>query len=59
MADITSDTVGSWSERLATWAIEPGVDAFVFWPPDAGTGMIERLASEVVPAVRLAINGKE
>ena len=59
MTDIADDTVGSWSERLATWAVEPGVDAFVFWPPDAGTGMIERLAAEVVPAVRAAINGKE
>jgi alkanesulfonate monooxygenase SsuD/methylene tetrahydromethanopterin reductase-like flavin-dependent oxidoreductase (luciferase family) len=54
MAEISSDTAGTWSERLATWAFEPGVDAFVFWPPDAGTDMIERLAAEVVPAVREA-----
>ena len=59
MTDITSDTVRLWTERLAAWAVEPGVDAFVFWPPDAGTGMIERLAAEVVPAVREAIKGKD
>lgn len=59
MTDISGDTASSWSERLATWAVEPGVDAFVFWPPDAGTGMIERLAAEVVPAVRAATSRKE
>ena len=59
MADITGDTAGAWSERLATWAFEPGVDAFVFWPPDAGTGMIERLAAELVPRVREAITRKD
>ena len=57
MADVGSDSVGSWAERLATWAVEPGVDAFVFWPPDAGTGMIERLAAEVIPAVREILDG--
>jgi alkanesulfonate monooxygenase SsuD/methylene tetrahydromethanopterin reductase-like flavin-dependent oxidoreductase (luciferase family) len=59
MTDVTADTVDAWVERLTTWAVEPGIDAFVFWPPDAGTGMIERLAAEVVPAVRTAMSGKE
>ena len=59
MADISTDTAQQWIERLTIWAVDPGVDAFVFWPPDAGTGMIERLASEAVPAVREAINGKD
>jgi alkanesulfonate monooxygenase SsuD/methylene tetrahydromethanopterin reductase-like flavin-dependent oxidoreductase (luciferase family) len=59
MTDVTADTVDAWVERLTTWAVEPGIDAFVFWPPDAGTGMIERLAAEVLPAVRTAITGKE
>jgi alkanesulfonate monooxygenase SsuD/methylene tetrahydromethanopterin reductase-like flavin-dependent oxidoreductase (luciferase family) len=59
MAEVNAETVDAWTDRLVTWAVEPGVDAFVFWPPDAGTGMIERLASEVVPAVREAFNGKE
>ena len=32
-----------------------GVDAFMFWPPDTGTGQVERFAHEVVPAVRAAL----
>ena len=32
------------------------IDAFVVWPPDAGTAMVERLAAEVVPAVRAALD---
>jgi alkanesulfonate monooxygenase SsuD/methylene tetrahydromethanopterin reductase-like flavin-dependent oxidoreductase (luciferase family) len=56
MTDVTPDTVDRWIDQLSTWAVDPGIDAFVFWPPDAGTGMIERLAGEVVPAVRDAIN---
>jgi alkanesulfonate monooxygenase SsuD/methylene tetrahydromethanopterin reductase-like flavin-dependent oxidoreductase (luciferase family) len=46
--------VDLWVETLATWAIELGIDAFVVWPADSGTALIERLADEVVPAVRLA-----
>ena len=59
MTDITSDSVESWTDRLAAWAVEPGIDAFVFWPPDTGSGIIERLAAEVVPVVREAIKGKD
>lgn len=59
MTDVTPDTVDRWIDQLSTWAVDPGIDAFVFWPPDAGTGMIERLAGEVVPAVRAAVNGKD
>jgi alkanesulfonate monooxygenase SsuD/methylene tetrahydromethanopterin reductase-like flavin-dependent oxidoreductase (luciferase family) len=39
-----------WAETLATWASDPGVDAFVFWPPNTGTEQVERFAAEVVPA---------
>jgi alkanesulfonate monooxygenase SsuD/methylene tetrahydromethanopterin reductase-like flavin-dependent oxidoreductase (luciferase family) len=59
MTDVTAETVDPWIERLTRWAVEPGVDAFVFWPPDAGTGTIERLAGDVLPAVRAAVNGKD
>ena len=44
--------VDQWVDTLAGWAIELGVDSFVLWPPDTGTGQIERFAAEVVPAVR-------
>ena len=44
--------VDQWVDTLAGWSIELGVDSFVLWPPDGGTGQIERFAAEVVPAVR-------
>ena len=59
MTDVTPETVDRWIDQLSTWAMDPGVDAFVFWPPDAGTVGIERLAAEVIPAVRAATAGKD
>jgi alkanesulfonate monooxygenase SsuD/methylene tetrahydromethanopterin reductase-like flavin-dependent oxidoreductase (luciferase family) len=44
--------VAQWIETLAAWADDLRLDSFVFWPPDAGTGQIERFAAEVAPAVR-------
>jgi len=51
--------VERWIDTLVRWATDLGIDAFVFWPPDAGTDMIERLAAEVIPAVRAATDGKD
>jgi alkanesulfonate monooxygenase SsuD/methylene tetrahydromethanopterin reductase-like flavin-dependent oxidoreductase (luciferase family) len=51
--------VDQWVETLATWSLELGIDAFVVWPPDAGTGLIERFAAEVAPAVREAVRGDQ
>ena len=59
MTDVTPETVDRWIDQLSTWAVDPGVDAFVFWPSDAGTVGIERLAAEVIPAVRAATAGKD
>jgi alkanesulfonate monooxygenase SsuD/methylene tetrahydromethanopterin reductase-like flavin-dependent oxidoreductase (luciferase family) len=42
--------VSQWIETLGSWAVDPGVDAFIYWPPD--TASLERYAAEVVPAVR-------
>lgn len=47
--------VDQWIETLAGWGLEHRVDAFIFWPPDTGTGMIDRFAAEVAPAVQDAI----
>jgi alkanesulfonate monooxygenase SsuD/methylene tetrahydromethanopterin reductase-like flavin-dependent oxidoreductase (luciferase family) len=47
--------VDQWVETLAMWANEYGVDAFIVWPPDSGTGLIDRFAAEVAPAVRAAV----
>ena len=44
--------VDQWVDTLATWASEIGVDAFIVWPPDTGTSLIERFAAEVGPAVQ-------
>jgi alkanesulfonate monooxygenase SsuD/methylene tetrahydromethanopterin reductase-like flavin-dependent oxidoreductase (luciferase family) len=41
-----------WADTLAAWARDPGVDAFIFWPPDPSIEQVERFAAEVVPAVR-------
>lgn len=54
---VVSGPVELWAETLAGWATDLGADAFVFWPPDAGTAQVERFAAEVVPAVRAAIGG--
>jgi alkanesulfonate monooxygenase SsuD/methylene tetrahydromethanopterin reductase-like flavin-dependent oxidoreductase (luciferase family) len=43
-----------WVERLSSWAVDVGIDTFVFWPPGQGSAQIERFAQEVVPAVRTA-----
>jgi alkanesulfonate monooxygenase SsuD/methylene tetrahydromethanopterin reductase-like flavin-dependent oxidoreductase (luciferase family) len=40
------------SEMLAGWAVELGIDSFVFWPPDTDTAHVDRFAAEVAPAVR-------
>lgn len=44
-----------WVETLTSWAVDLGVDAFIFSPPDMGTEAIERFAAEVVPAVKDAV----
>jgi alkanesulfonate monooxygenase SsuD/methylene tetrahydromethanopterin reductase-like flavin-dependent oxidoreductase (luciferase family) len=44
--------VEQWVETLTTWANEIGVDAFIVWPPDSGTALIDRFAAEVAPSVR-------
>jgi alkanesulfonate monooxygenase SsuD/methylene tetrahydromethanopterin reductase-like flavin-dependent oxidoreductase (luciferase family) len=49
--------VDLWVDRLAKWALELEIDAFVIWPPDAGTTLIEQVAADVIPAVREATTG--
>jgi len=44
-----------WIETLTAWAIDLGVDTFVFWPADSATGQVERFAAEIAPAVREAV----
>ncbi|HET7521408.1 MAG TPA: LLM class flavin-dependent oxidoreductase [Candidatus Limnocylindria bacterium] len=45
--------VSSWIDRLVRWRTDPGVDAFIYWPPDDDS--LDRYLGEVVPAVRSAL----
>jgi alkanesulfonate monooxygenase SsuD/methylene tetrahydromethanopterin reductase-like flavin-dependent oxidoreductase (luciferase family) len=47
--------VALWVETLSKWALELGIDAFLYAPTDMTTRGIELFASEVAPAVREAV----
>jgi alkanesulfonate monooxygenase SsuD/methylene tetrahydromethanopterin reductase-like flavin-dependent oxidoreductase (luciferase family) len=44
--------VSTWTETLAAWALELGLDTFVFWPVDASERQVRLFAEDVVPRVR-------
>ncbi len=44
-----------WIEELARFAVEFGMDTFVFWPAEDQERQVELFAEEVVPAVREAV----
>ena len=50
--------VDRWVDALSSWAIDLGVDTFVFWPSDTGTEAVERYATEVVPRVREVLESR-
>ena len=50
--------VGQWVETLIEWADDPGIDAFIFWPAADELVQVERFASEVAPAVRVALGAR-
>jgi alkanesulfonate monooxygenase SsuD/methylene tetrahydromethanopterin reductase-like flavin-dependent oxidoreductase (luciferase family) len=47
--------VSHWIEELTRFAVELGMDTFIFWPPEDRMHQIERFAAEVVPGVRAAV----
>jgi alkanesulfonate monooxygenase SsuD/methylene tetrahydromethanopterin reductase-like flavin-dependent oxidoreductase (luciferase family) len=47
-----------WIETLTGRAIAFGLDAFILWPSDTGTGQVERFATEVAPEVRRAVESR-
>ena len=47
--------VALWVDTLTEWALDLGVDAFIFAPPDTGTREVERFANEIAPAVRESV----
>ena len=47
--------VSHWIEELTRFAVEFGMDTFMFWPAEDRMRQIERFAAEVVPGVRVAV----
>jgi alkanesulfonate monooxygenase SsuD/methylene tetrahydromethanopterin reductase-like flavin-dependent oxidoreductase (luciferase family) len=45
-----------WVENLSRFALELGMDTFVYWPADDPVRQAELFASEVVPGVREAVS---
>ena len=48
--------VSKWVEELTRLALELGMDTFIYWPSEDHVRQIEVFASEVVPAMREAVN---
>jgi len=44
-----------WVEELTRFAVELGLDTFIYWPAEDPLQQVERFAAEVVPAVREAV----
>ncbi len=44
-----------WVEELTRFAVELGMDAFIFWPSTDPTAQLQRFAGEIAPAVGRAV----
>jgi hypothetical protein len=44
--------VSKWTEQLSSFALENGMDTFIFWPSEDHERQVETFGQEVVPAVR-------
>ncbi len=47
--------VSQWVEELTRFALELGMDTFIYWPSEDRERQVELFAGEVVPAVREAV----
>jgi alkanesulfonate monooxygenase SsuD/methylene tetrahydromethanopterin reductase-like flavin-dependent oxidoreductase (luciferase family) len=47
--------VGHWIEQLTHFAVDLGMDTFIFWPAEDRLRQMTLFATEVVPAVRAAV----
>jgi alkanesulfonate monooxygenase SsuD/methylene tetrahydromethanopterin reductase-like flavin-dependent oxidoreductase (luciferase family) len=47
--------ISRWVEELSRFALELGMDTFIYWPQDDHVRQVEVFAREVVPAVREAV----
>jgi alkanesulfonate monooxygenase SsuD/methylene tetrahydromethanopterin reductase-like flavin-dependent oxidoreductase (luciferase family) len=50
-----SGPVSKWVEELTRFALELGMDTFIFWPSEDHVRQVELFANEVVPAVGEAV----
>lgn len=47
--------VDEWSDRLAGWATDLGIDSFIFWPEGGSIGQVEAFGQQIAPAVRAEV----
>jgi alkanesulfonate monooxygenase SsuD/methylene tetrahydromethanopterin reductase-like flavin-dependent oxidoreductase (luciferase family) len=47
--------VSKWAEELTRFALELGMDTFIYWPSEDRERQVELFANEVAPAVREAV----
>lgn len=50
--------VDTWVATLTDWAVDLGLDTFIFWPTTAPLDQLEVFVGEVVPAVRQAVSAR-
>jgi alkanesulfonate monooxygenase SsuD/methylene tetrahydromethanopterin reductase-like flavin-dependent oxidoreductase (luciferase family) len=50
--------VSQWVEQLTSFALEYGMDTFIYWPSEERERQVELFAGEVVPAVREAVGAE-
>lgn len=54
-AKLIRGPVSHWIEELTRFAVELGMDTFIFWPDEDHIRQFQRFAAEVVPGVRDAV----
>ena len=50
--------VSKWIETLTSFALELGMDTFIYWPSGERERQVELFAGEIVPAVREAVSAE-
>ncbi len=50
--------VDTWVATLTDWAVDLGLDTFIFWPTTAPPAQLDVFIREVVPAVRQAVSAR-
>jgi len=53
-----SGPTSRWTEELSRFALELGMDTFIFWPAEDDVRQVELFAGEVVPAVREVVGAQ-